>query len=229
MKVQLRKIIPNHALLLLLALVFLAPLGGAQESVPDGGAGAPAGGQPPAGAPQPGTAADQPAPQPGLVQPAPGRDSVQPPRGFRSIRLGMELEQVKELLIEDPLFDYRGDPDISFLPLPPQTLIETSGSSFIRRAYFQFDQDLLYIIILSMDPDRLDYYTLYSTLTGKYGQPTSLDPTGAVWQFEGLRLSLERPLNVKYIDSTVFETLKEEGQVQEDLWEISKENFLQQF
>jgi hypothetical protein len=182
-------------------------------------------------------AQDEGTPQPESSQPGapaspveqPGTDSVRPPRGFRSIRLGMELEQVKQLLIEDPLFDYRGDPDISFLPLPPQTLIETSGSSFIRRAYFQFDQDLLYIIILSMDPDRLDYYTLYSTLSGKYGQPTSLDPTEAVWQFEGLRLSLERPLSVKYIDSTVFEALKEEGQVQEDLWEISKDNFLQQF
>ena len=176
--------------------------------------------------PQPGTPGPH-APASPVEQPAP--DSVKPPRGFRSIQLGMELEQVKQLLIEDPLFDYRGDPDISFLPLPPQTLIETSGSSFIRRAYFQFDQDLLYIIILSMDPDRLDYYTLYSTLSGKYGQPTSLDPSEAVWQFEGLRLSLERPLNVKYIDSTVFEALKEEGQVQEDLWEISKDNFLQQF
>jgi hypothetical protein len=155
--------------------------------------------------------------------------AIRPPRGFRSIQLGMELEQVKQLLIDDPLFDYRGDPDISFLPLPPQTLIETSGSSFIRRAYFQFDRDLLYIIILSMDPDRLDYYTLYSTLSGKYGQPTRLDPTEAVWQFEDLRLSLERPLNVKYIDSAIFAALKEEGQVQQDLWEISKDNFLQQF
>ena len=166
----------------------------------------------------------------GAQESVPEGEAVEPPpRGFRSVKLGMELEQVKQLLIEDPLFDYRGDPDISFLPLPPQTLIETSGSSFIRRAYFQFEEDLLYIIILSMDPDRLDYYTLYSTLSGKYGPPTSLDPTEAVWQFEGLRLSLERPLNVKYIDSTVFEALKEEGQVQEDLWEISKDNFLQQF
>ena len=204
------KVFPNRLLLLGLALFFLAALGAAQESVPEGGAGEPGFGIPGAGAP-----AEQPAPQ--------------PPRGFRSILLGTELEQVKQLLIEDPLFDYRGDPDISFLPLPPQTLIETSGSSFIRRAYFQFDEDLLYIIILSMDPDRLDYYTLYSTLSDKYGQPTRLDPTEAVWQFEGLRLSLERPLNVKYIDSTVFEALKQEGQVQEDLWEISKDNFLQQF
>ncbi len=50
------------------------------------------------------------------------RSEALPPRGFRSIELGMELEQVKELLIEDPLFDYRGDPDISFLPQPPQHL-----------------------------------------------------------------------------------------------------------
>jgi hypothetical protein len=212
MNVQLREIFPNRLALLGVALVFLASLGGAQESIPEGGTGEPA-------------AAEQPAPG----QPVPGPDSVQPPRGFRSIQLGMELEQVKQLLIEDPLFDYRGGPDISFLPLPPQTLIETSGSSFIRRAYFQFDQDRLYIIILSLDPDRLDYYTLYSTLSNKYGQPTSLNPTEAVWRFETLRLSLERPLNVKYIDTTVFEALKEEGQVQEDLWEISKENFLQQF
>jgi hypothetical protein len=187
--------------ILLIGFLFAASLGGAQESVAGGGA----------------------------EQPVPGPGSVQPPRGFRSIQLGMELEEVKQLLIDDPLFDYRGDPDISFLPLPPQTLIETSGSSFIRRAYFQFDEDLLYIIILSMDPDRLDYYTLYSALSEKYGPPTRLDPTEAVWQFERVRMSLERPLNVKYIDSAVFEALKEEGQVQQDLWEISKENFLQQF
>ena len=187
--------------ILLIVSLLAATLCGAQESVVEGGAG----------------------------EPAPGPGVIQQPRGFRSIQLGMELERVKQLLIQDPLFDYRGDPDISFLPLPPQTLIETSGSSFIRRAYFQFDRDLLYIIILSMDPDRLDYYTLYSTLSEKYGPPTSLDPTEAVWQFEQLRLSLERPLNVKYIDSAVFEALKEEGQVQEDLWEISKDNFLQQF
>ncbi len=211
---QRRRFLPILPLVFLLALLLAIPVSpcSAQESAVESGAGG--------GAPgMLGTAADQPA-----VQPA-----VQPPRGFRSIQLGMELERVKQLLIDDPLFDYRGDPDISFLPLPPQTLIETTGSSFIRRAYFQFDQDLLYIIILSMDPDRLDYYTLYATLMGKYGQPTRLDPTEAVWQFEGLRLSLERPLNVKYIDSTVFEALKEEGQVQEDLWEISKDNFLQQF
>jgi len=154
---------------------------------------------------------------------------VEWPKGFRSIELGMELEKVKELLQADPLYDYRGDPDISFLPQPPQTLIECSGSSYIRRAYFQFHEDLLYILILALDPEKLDYYTLYSTLAAKYGQPDSLDPTQAVWSFADLRLSLERPLSVKYIDTVVFESLQQEGLVQQDLWELSKENFLEQF
>ncbi len=152
-----------------------------------------------------------------------------PPRGFRTVELGMELEQVKERLLQDPLYDYRGEPDISFLPQPPQTLIETSGSSYIQRAYFQFHDDRLYIMILSLDQDKLDYYMLYSTLSAKYGIPDSLDPTESVWQFEGLRLSLERPLNVKYIDTAVFERLNQEGRVQQDLWELSKDNFLEQF
>jgi hypothetical protein len=220
-----RKVFSIVPLVILLLLLGAASPCVAQESPSEGGEGEPVL-QP--GAVQPGGRRGETA---GTIpeQPGPPPDSIQPPQGFRSIELGMELEQVKQLLIEDPLFDYRGDPDISFLPLPPQTLIETSGSSFIRRAYFQFDQDLLYIIILSMDPDRLDYYTLYSTLSRKYGQPTRLDPTEAVWQFEQVRLSLERPLNVKYIDIAVFEALKQEGQVQQDLWEISKDNFLQQF
>ena len=100
---------PLRLSMLLVGFLLAASLCGAQDE----GTSQPESSQP--GAPGPG------APSSPVEQP--GTDSVRPPRGFRSIRLGMELEQVKQLLIEDPLFDYRGDPDISFLPLPPQTLI----------------------------------------------------------------------------------------------------------
>lgn len=167
-----------------------------------------------------------------FVAPASAQQAAEPaaaPSGFRTIELKMELEQVKQLLLEDPLYDYRGDPDISFLPQPPQTLIECSGSSYIRRAYFQFDEDRLYIMILSLDPAKLDYYTLYATLSRKYGEPDNLDPSEAVWLFEGLRLSLERPVNIKYIDMGVFARLQEEGQVRQDLRELARDRFLEQF
>jgi hypothetical protein len=154
---------------------------------------------------------------------------AQPPEGFRSIRLGMELEVVKELLQKDPLFAYRGDPDVSLLPQPQQTLIECEGTSYIRRAFLQFHERRLYILILALDPQRLDYYTMYSTLSGKYGEPDRLDPSEAVWEFEGLRLSLERPLSVKYIDTEVFDKLQDEAQAGEDLRALARDQFLEQF
>ena len=162
----------------------------------------------------------------------PAQDAPQeppPPEGFRSIRLGMELDTVKQLLQEDPLFAYRGDPDVSLLPQPQQTLIECEGTSYIRRAFFQFHERRLYIMILALDPERLDYYTLYATLSGKYGDPGRLDPSEAVWEFDGLRLSLERPLSVKYIDTGTFRQLQEEAEAGEDLRALAKDRFLEQF
>lgn len=151
------------------------------------------------------------------------------PRGFRGIELGMGLEQVKEKLAADALFGYRGDPDVSLLPTPQQSLIECTGSSYVRRAFFQFHEGRLFVLILVLEPARLDYYTLFSTLSRKYGNPARLDPSEAIWEFAGVRLALERPLNVKYLDLAVFDSLREQGQAQEALSGVSRQSFLEQF
>jgi hypothetical protein len=151
------------------------------------------------------------------------------PRGFRGVELGMELEQVKSRLAADALFGYRGDPDVSLLPSPQQTLIECAGASWVRRAFFQFHEGRLLSIILVLDERRLDYYTLFETLRRKYGEPGRLDPAQAVWEFAGVRLSLERPLSVKYLDSGRFEALREQGRAGETLSEVSKDAFLKEF
>jgi hypothetical protein len=151
------------------------------------------------------------------------------PGSFREIKLGMHIDTVKKLLLDDPYFDYRGDPDVSFLSEPQRSLIECAGNSFIHRAYFQFNEEKLYIIIIELNQAKLDYYLLFTTLTGKYGESTSLDPTEAVWMFSDVRLSLEKPLTVKYIDRKVFEGLKESGKAKEDLEELTREEFLKEF
>jgi hypothetical protein len=168
---------------------------------------------------------------PGITEEEAGAraSTVPAPQGFRGIQLGMELDAVKEVLRDDPLFAYRGDPDVSLLPQPQQTLIEVAGSSYIRRAFLQFHERRLYILILALDPTRLDYFTLYSTLSDKYGRPDVLDPSSAVWEFEEVRLSLERPLSVKYIATAVFDRLQEEAEAGQDLRELAKERFLEQF
>jgi hypothetical protein len=150
-------------------------------------------------------------------------------RGFRGIELGMSLETVKERLTADPLFGYRGDPDVSLLPSAQQTLVECAGSSWVSRSFFQFQDGALLSIILVLDSRRLDHYTLFQALSSKYGGATRLDPSEAVWEFPGVRLSLERPLSVKYLDTVVFERLRQQGQVGETMSEMSKKAFLEQF
>jgi hypothetical protein len=151
------------------------------------------------------------------------------PLGFRGVTLGQGLDQVKQALKADPLYSYRGDPDVSFLPQTSQYLIECAGNSYLRRAYFQFADSRLFILILILDTDKLDYYTLYSALSVKYGQPASLNPQETVWQSDTVRFSLERPLTVKYIDNKTFSAQQARGGAQKDLEQLSREKFIGQF
>jgi len=151
------------------------------------------------------------------------------PMSFRNVSLGMGLDQVKSALKADPLFRYRGDPDVSFLPQTSQYLIECEGAAFLRRAYFQFVDSRLFIMILVLDAQKLDHYSVFSTLTTKYGQPTTLSPEESVWQSDPVRFSLERPLTVKYIDNTTFAAILAKGGAQKDLDQLSREKFLEQF
>jgi hypothetical protein len=156
-------------------------------------------------------------------------EAAKGPASFRGITLGMHIDDVKTLLLEDPYFDYRGDPDVTFLPITEEKLIECSGNSYVKRAYFQFYEEKLFIMIIVLNTEKLDYYTLYTTLVKKYGESTTLDPSHVIWLFSNVRFSLEKPLSVKYIDTGVFEDLKSKGRAEEDLESVSREKFLEEF
>jgi hypothetical protein len=80
-----------------------------------------------------------------------------------------------------------------------------------------------------LDQQKLDHFSLWSALSSKYGQPTSLSPDESVWQSDPVRFSLERPLTVKYIDNKTFAALLSKGGAQKDLEQLSREKFLEQF
>jgi hypothetical protein len=161
------------------------------------------------------------------VAPAPALHPL--PTAFRGIALGMTVDQVKEALKQDPLYLYRGDPDVSFLPLSSENLIECEGSSYLSRAYFQFAGGRLYVLILVLDPKKLDHYSLFTAFNAKYGEPSSLDPKETVWLSDAVRFSLERPLTVKYIDRRVFTEQVARGAAQQDLEQLSRGRFIEQF
>ncbi len=151
------------------------------------------------------------------------------PRGFAGIELGTPVEQVKHDLLENPYFLYRGDPDVSLIPRERTPFIDTAGASFVRRGMFQFHNDELYTIILNLNTNIMDFYTMYTTMTDRYGEPLRLDPSHVVWEDELTRISLERPLTVKYLDIEIFHALRQAGEIEQSLRTLSRESFLEEF
>ncbi|MDR1059109.1 MAG: hypothetical protein LBL43_06135 [Treponema sp.] len=151
------------------------------------------------------------------------------PRKFREFSLNMNLEDLKGELTKDGLFSFRGDQDVSFLPVREQTLVETTGLSFIRRAFFQLKDASVFIMAFSLDPRLIDHYSVFTSFVKKYGEPHSLDPGQAGWENDDTRVSIERPLTVKYIDKRVFGDLVNEGRTRELGELFLREEFLHDF
>jgi hypothetical protein len=151
------------------------------------------------------------------------------PRSFRNLSLGMSMDEVKEALKADGLFAYRGDPDVSLLPRPNESLIEVSGLSYIRRAFFQFHEDRLFVMIFAINESKMDHYSVFTSINNKYGKPQSLSPAESIWDDGVTRLSVERPLAVKYIDLDIFNSLKEAGRAEQSWEELLRIDFLDGF
>jgi len=158
---------------------------------------------------------------------SPGSAAPQPlPLGYGKLQLGMSRDEVIAELKSDPLFAWRGPEDVSLLPTPNQSLIEVSGLSFIRRAFCQFDAGKLWVIILELADDRVDHYSIWTSLVAKYGQPTSLDPSASTWDDGKVRMSLERPLTLRYMDLAEFAKIKGEGAAKVSVEELDRRSFL---
>ena len=157
------------------------------------------------------------------------QDKTTLPAEYRSIKLGMGIDAVKDALKQDSVFGYRGERDVSLLPTENRSLIESAGSYFISRSWFQFYKDNLYTMIFKLNTDTVDYYSVYSKFCEKYGEPASINPQRAVWEDEHTRIVIERPLIVKYIDLTVFNELISQSTTEKAASETNRQNFIDGF
>jgi len=151
------------------------------------------------------------------------------PRQFRELSLGMSLDSLKEALLKDKLFNFRGDRDVSFLPAREESLVETTGSSFVRRAFFQLRDGVLFIMAFTLNTGMMDHYSMFTSLVEKYGQPSFLDPKEAVWETEDTRITLERPLTIKYVDKKVFNDIISESALIQSRRVNERREFLDEF
>lgn len=151
------------------------------------------------------------------------------PTAYRGLSLGMTLDALKEALTIDSAFTFRGDPDVSFLPVTQQNLVESGGTAYIKRAFFQLKDDAVFVMSFTMNTTLIDHYSIFTELVKKYGQPIILNPREAIWESPTTRISIERPLTVKYIDKQVFDGLVENSQVLRSHAAEMREEFLNDF
>ncbi|MDR3171557.1 MAG: hypothetical protein LBU17_08015 [Treponema sp.] len=151
------------------------------------------------------------------------------PRIFRALSLGMALEDLKVALQEDELFRFRGDRDVSFLPSREQSLVETTGASFIRQAFFQLRDDTVFVMAFTLNTALVDHYSVFTSFVKKYGEPNLLDPKQAIWESEDTRIAIERPLTVKYIDMRMFNEILNESQANKSKEVRLRDDFLNEF
>jgi len=157
------------------------------------------------------------------------KEEVVLPRQFRELSLGMNMDDLKTNLLRDSFFNFRGDRDVSFLPERDQSLVETTGTSFIRRAFFQLRDGQVFIMAFSLNIELIDHYSIFMQFSEKYGEPSYLDPRTAIWETEETRIALERPLTVKYIDKTVFNDILNESGVIQSNQVKRRQDFLDEF
>ena len=153
------------------------------------------------------------------------------PSGYKNIKFGMTVDEVKDALSKDFNFGFRGDRDVSLLPGENRTLIETDTSrtapySFLDRCFFQFQDGKLYTITLNLKKSKTDHYSIFSTLTEKYGLPDYLSPEKSEWKNDSVIMTLERPLTLKYTDKKVFDDLQSKAMVRKSAQEQAHEDFL---
>ncbi len=147
-------------------------------------------------------------------------------KGYDQLVLGLAYQTAYDALRNNPALDYRGTPDVSMSPGREEKIIETRGGSFINRGVFQFRNDKLFSIILEMNPLQLDYYSLFTNFSRKYGDPLSLDPQSALWEDATVRIILEKPCTVKYIDKPVLESLQKQATINASRQEENRQRFI---
>ncbi|MEI8092755.1 MAG: hypothetical protein WCG80_00925 [Spirochaetales bacterium] len=160
---------------------------------------------------------------------APAQTKVPLVAGFDVFKLGMPLTELKAALKNNSFFLYEGDPDVTLLSRPNTSLIDVPGITYFSRGVFQLLDGTLYSITLELNPVQLDYFAMYTTLSKKYGDPVALDPSIARWETPAVRLTLERPLTVKYLDMPRFVALQKSGTAQKALQNLTREKFLENF
>lgn len=123
--------------------------------------------------------------------------------GFKDIQLGSTRYDVINAILSDntmilPKKYMTGSVDIA--AEESATFLALEENKFYKSGYFIFKNDSLYSITIHFQPNQVDFLELLSALNSKYSKGAFLDANTVAWQNGNMRMILERPSIVKYIN-----------------------------
>ncbi|WP_304331118.1 hypothetical protein [Brachyspira innocens] len=126
-----------------------------------------------------------------------------PITGFKNITLGATREDTINAILSDntmtlPKQYMTGTVDLSAEESADFLALEEN--KFYKSGYFVFKDDSLYSITINFQPNQVDFLELLSALNAKYTKGSFLDANTVAWQNGDIRIILERPSVVKYIN-----------------------------
>ena len=135
-----------------------------------------------------------------------------PITGFKDINLGATREDTINAILSDrtmilPRKYMTGSVDIT--AEESATFLALEENRFYRSGYFIFKDDSLYSITIYFQPNQVDFLELLSALNSKYSKGAFLDANTVAWQNGNMRIILERPSIVKYINMNNITTTSE--------------------
>ncbi len=131
------------------------------------------------------------------------------PLGFLNLKIGTSRAEVNTMLIESPWFFYAGEPEVSFRSPDQEFVFDVPGLGFIDRALFQFKDFILVSIDMYFDETLIDYYSLHTTFTRKYGPPTEVHPRLMAWENSQIIIRVLKEGRVQYIGKDAADVIPE--------------------
>lgn len=126
-----------------------------------------------------------------------------PITGFKNIALGATREETIKAILSDntmtlPKQYMTGTVDLN--AEESATFLALEENKFYKSGYFIFKNDALYSITINFQPNQVDFLELLSALNAKYSKGAFINANTVAWQNGDIRIILERPSIIKYID-----------------------------
>ena len=132
-----------------------------------------------------------------------------PITGFKNIKLGASREDTIKAILSDntmtlPKQYMTGTIDL--LAEESDSFLALEENKFYKSGYFIFKDNQLYSITIYFQSNQVDFLELLSALNAKYSKGSFIDANTVAWQNGDIRIILERPSIVKYINMNYVTT-----------------------